>query len=298
MEENGTELPTSGLVLVVIAAAAIAGMIVFVVVRMLRVSKLPSNRPDEFLKPISTLRRGNPVVCCVGDSHTHGTYGFDWMTLISRRYPKLDFVNAGINGEQVHEVNKRLHKVVACKPALSIVIMGSNDRLSSCDRTTACAYGQCCGPKTVGEFHDDLDELVQRLLSDTSSHIALCSFPPVEAAPGTRLGRSVPAPTNVNDTNTKSFFYSVVVEQVSVSSFISLSLVFLHQATKSMCKRTCSTRKSNKRSLVSRRATVSTTCRWRKRTHTLLVMCHKAEHTTCSIHRHGFVFDLACGVTA
>lgn len=36
-----------------------------------------------------------PVVLCLGDSHTEGVYGGNWVASLAKEFPQLRFVNRG-----------------------------------------------------------------------------------------------------------------------------------------------------------------------------------------------------------
>ncbi len=40
-----------------------------------------------------------PVVLCLGDSHTEGVYGGNWMASLAKEFPQLRFVNRGGRAE-------------------------------------------------------------------------------------------------------------------------------------------------------------------------------------------------------
>ena len=88
---------------------------------------------------------------------------------------------------QADQVLARLDPVLAAKPSLVTVIVGSNDRLSATSKCSACAYGQCFHPRELEAFRADMDAMIDALLQNTPAVIAVFSIPPVEAAPGSRI---------------------------------------------------------------------------------------------------------------
>jgi lysophospholipase L1-like esterase len=117
----------------------------------------------------------------IGDSHTHGRLTFDWPSMLAIRRPDLQFVNAGINGEHVGDVLKRIEPILACDPDYATILLGSNERISSVSCGTALCYGQCCGPKQHDAYRVNLHKLFTILLERTKiRHIMVMCFPPGE----------------------------------------------------------------------------------------------------------------------
>jgi lysophospholipase L1-like esterase len=76
----------------------------------------------------STSRTKRTVVC-LGDSHTRGRLGASWINLLSQRLPKLQFINAGRDGEPSERILGRLPGLLRAHPdpAAVLVLSGSND---------------------------------------------------------------------------------------------------------------------------------------------------------------------------
>jgi len=78
------------------------------------------------------------TVICLGDSHTRGHLGSNWVAKLQKEYPELLFLNEGVDGEMsssilrrtpqvVHRIRRaRLPKVIA-----TLVMVGDNDVIAS-----------------------------------------------------------------------------------------------------------------------------------------------------------------------
>jgi lysophospholipase L1-like esterase len=135
-----------------------------VIVRTLvRVRRLPPNRPATF--------QGRGPVVCLGASTVHGNVSYNFVDELARRLPDRTFVNAGINGETSAQALARLPEVVACQPTDVVVMVGANDllgirgmRLSGGRRTT------------FEEYQANLTSIVRRL---APARVALLSIQPL-----------------------------------------------------------------------------------------------------------------------
>lgn len=69
------------------------------------------------------------AVIFLGDSHTRGFYGASWLRLLKPKFPHLQFVNAGNDGEPSESIAARLPGLLAAHPdpAAVFIFSGSND---------------------------------------------------------------------------------------------------------------------------------------------------------------------------
>jgi hypothetical protein len=56
------------------------------------------------------------LVVCLGDSNTQGQFSANYVTRLQGRWPELQFVNAGVNGQLAYNIAQRLDDVVAQDP--------------------------------------------------------------------------------------------------------------------------------------------------------------------------------------
>lgn len=126
---------------------------------------------------------GRPVLVCAGDSITHGVISANWVRQVARAVaPAVDTVNAGVSGNLAWNLLSRLDEVVACRPALVTVLIGTNDALSQISRNWSDGYMKrqhLPRRPDIGWYGDNLERIVGLLKSETSARIALMSLPPL-----------------------------------------------------------------------------------------------------------------------
>jgi lysophospholipase L1-like esterase len=132
------------------------------------------------------------TVACLGASIIHGRISYSVVDLLADRLgPTYQLVNAGVNGDLAYNLRQRLQQVVACRPDVAIVLVGTNDVLASMSRRSEARYRRM---KNLPErptrdwYRDNLRAIVAALKSETGASIALCSLPV--------LGEALDSPTN------------------------------------------------------------------------------------------------------
>ena len=137
-----------------------------------------------------------PTLLCVGDSHTQGTSGTDWVAALARRHPNLRVVNAGVNAEWAEMVAARLPALLDAHPGVVGVTLlaGTNDVLAAESaamrgfyrlRFGAAALARVRPPSPEG-FEAAIDGALRALREKAPAgcRVALLTLPPV----GERLG--------------------------------------------------------------------------------------------------------------
>ena len=71
---------------------------------------------------------------------THGNVGHCWVDDLRTQYPGDNFLNEGINGNVVWQVQQRLQPILACKPDIVILMIGSNDAMASFNKKSGERY--------------------------------------------------------------------------------------------------------------------------------------------------------------
>ena len=134
------------------------------------------------------LSRGRPadvrqLVVCAGDSVTQGVASANWVgplqdQLGSRGYL---FVRAGWGGYLSHSLLRELDSVTACRPDAVVVMIGTNDVMATMDEAWRDSYSRQGLPEipTIETYRRWLTQIVERLLADTSSRVALLDLPPI-----------------------------------------------------------------------------------------------------------------------
>ncbi len=134
------------------------------------------------------LREGRPpdarhVVVCAGDSITQGVSSGDW---IGRLHDELGrrgyvFVNAGWSGYLSCTLLRELDSVIACRPDVVTVMIGTNDVMATTDDAWRSSYRRQEPPDAVSleTYRRWLDQIVCRLRTETSARVALIEIPPI-----------------------------------------------------------------------------------------------------------------------
>src|SRR5450432_867123 len=91
----------------------------------------PRNRPARFPGHLP----GRRVVVCAGDSLTAATLSADFVSVLEKRFPKRQFVNAGINGDTSKGLLKRAEEIMSCGPDEVTILIGTNEVRVSEDPT-------------------------------------------------------------------------------------------------------------------------------------------------------------------
>jgi lysophospholipase L1-like esterase len=155
-------------------------------------------------KPFSPRRYAahpgeRPVLVCAGDSITHGKISADWVRRTAAALSStVDTVNAGIIGDLAWNLLARLDEVIACRPAVVTVLIGTNDAAAQISAKWSDGYlkSKHLPRRPAPEWYrENLERIVERLKSETSARIALMSLPPMGDATEGRWGELV-APYN------------------------------------------------------------------------------------------------------
>ena len=168
-----------------------------VVVMLTRVMRLPANAPRRMLSssqsssqsssPSSSQSSPSPSssqrVAFLGASLTHGTISADFTARCAARagVDAGDVINAGVNGDLAWNALQRLPQVMACKPAVVVVLVGSNDVMSSLDRKRAERYRRVKRlpqEPTLDWYAENIAAIVDGVVAAGARPI-LCTLPPL-----------------------------------------------------------------------------------------------------------------------
>jgi len=145
----------------------------------------PSNDPQNFIKHYGANHTDpeKPVVMTIGDSITHGVMSHNYSKMIEDKLSAYGYqtVNAGINSDLAYSVVQRIDDILACKPKIVTVLIGTNDVMSTFPNenifyalTGRIPFGQ----KTSLDFYiDNLSILIRKLKSLPDVEIYLYSLP-------------------------------------------------------------------------------------------------------------------------
>lgn len=145
---------------------------------------LPGWRPDA---PEAFLLEGRrhgatTLVACIGDSITHGLISANYVDILDRRLRPggFQFVNAGVNGDLAFNILKRLDEVVACRPDVVTLLVGTNDVNARFDAVWEQRYRKDQGlpvPPTLEWYSGNVEAILTRLQAETEARIALIELP-------------------------------------------------------------------------------------------------------------------------
>ena len=185
-----------------------------------RATALPYNCPTAYLRRrlYESLKRGRaphhgasaaseradrppPVVAYIGDSITHGACCGSWAEACSARLlADCTPVNAGVNSECVHNMLARLDRVLACEPAVVVVMAGTNDVKGIYNREWGAhslwAQALPAMPSWTG-YERDLDTLLARVTACASVRaVGVCTLCPMGEDMGARANATFVARAN------------------------------------------------------------------------------------------------------
>ena len=168
------------LVAIIVTAVALAA-------RAVALTLAPWRAPKD--NPAAILRRGRApttrtLVVCAGDSITHGVMSADYLGLLSGRLGRhgYEFVNAGINGNLAWNVLQRLDDVVACRPEVVTLLVGTNDVLATLGPPWEPMYRRqqhIPVTPTRSWYVENLRAIIDRLRAETGARLAILDLPPL-----------------------------------------------------------------------------------------------------------------------
>jgi lysophospholipase L1-like esterase len=114
------------------------------------------------------------TILCLGDSHTRGFYGSDWVSMLQRELPSARLVRRGVDGQLARNIAARCPAALADAAANStlagvVLFCGTNDTLCASsaewrqlhERTTKFVKpGEACSPDTFEASVRQMIELV------------------------------------------------------------------------------------------------------------------------------------------
>jgi acyl-CoA thioesterase I len=163
-------------ILVIVAVALTFAAAFFYVTKV--ISKPPEGRAEDYLN--NQDLKNKKIIACIGDSLTHGNIGKSWVDCLRIEFPNDVFLNEGINGNTAWQVIQRLEPILACKPDVVLLMIGSNDAMGSFDLNSGLRYkrnNNLPEAPSFEKYKEQLQELLERL-SDIPK-IAICTIPPL-----------------------------------------------------------------------------------------------------------------------
>lgn len=177
-------LPMLTIIVITVAIAIPAAVFFYAFAKSTR---LPGNRPSEYLKR-KWADDNQSVVVLAGDSLTHGKVGVDYVQMLADTVDaeRYALVNAGVNSHLAWNLLQRLDEIVECDPKIVTILIGTNDANAATSREEARAYVRSMKLPQLPDntwFRETLRTIVTRLQSETSARIALLSIPTIGEKP-------------------------------------------------------------------------------------------------------------------
>lgn len=161
------------------------GLMVLIIVGWVawQIFRRPKHHPGQYLLERSRRARPRVLVCCAGDSLTHGTVSASYVDVLRERLAPEDFffINAGVNSELAYNVLQRLEQLVACQPDVVTLLIGTNDVNATMSEGNLRRYmrsNQLPQEPNLSWYRQNVERIVHTLKERTSARIALIS-PPV-----------------------------------------------------------------------------------------------------------------------
>ncbi|MDW6063094.1 SGNH/GDSL hydrolase family protein [Streptomyces sp. FXJ1.4098] len=138
---------------------------------------------------MTTQHTGTTHVVCLGDSLTSAQVSVDYIKMLKERtagHPYA-FTNAGVNGDLAYNALQRLDPVVAQRPDVVIVLIGTNDANASLSEKNVRMYTkmkQLPRRPTIDWYRQNLTAIAHRLTEETDARVALSSLPVLGEEPG------------------------------------------------------------------------------------------------------------------
>ena len=147
--------------------------------RMLRIIYTP---PVDYPNPKACLPE-QQVLVCAGDSITHGNVSYNWVNVLREQLPnKIQVFNAGINSDLSDSLLNRIDDIIAVKPSLVSILIGTNDINATLSKSALKRYYEqkkipIGTLPSIKSYQNNLTTIVRTLKSKTSAQIALVSLP-------------------------------------------------------------------------------------------------------------------------
>jgi lysophospholipase L1-like esterase len=118
------------------------------------------------------------TVVCLGDSITKGMISYHWIQEISRKIPAFRFLNHGVNGDLAYNALQRLEPVIAAKPDVVVILLGTNDVLHAIPSIELRIRKTNLPQKPDKDwFRANLHEIIRQIQTRTTARILIASMP-------------------------------------------------------------------------------------------------------------------------
>lgn len=127
---------------------------------------------------------GAHTVVFVGDSITAGEVSSDWVSLIRHILPGWRCVNAGVNGDLAWNASQRLGPVIAQRPNVVVLLIGTNDVAASAsrpllDRLRTMQQLPIDFEASLAYYVKSIEAIMQGIRAQSDAQIVLVEIPPL-----------------------------------------------------------------------------------------------------------------------
>lgn len=141
-----------------------------------RIQSLPPTAPERLVREPSKA-----LVVLAGASVTRGSMSQSYVELLEQQLgSRFQFANAGRNGDLAYNLAERLDPVVALRPDIVVLQIGTNDVNASLSPEAAASYQRLKKLPVLPtrEFYrENLVRIVKRLRTDAQPRLAILSLP-------------------------------------------------------------------------------------------------------------------------
>jgi lysophospholipase L1-like esterase len=140
--------------------------------------KKPKNYPD-FTK---INHQNKPIFIAFGDSLTQANMSADWLSIVEKKQPEIQFFNAGMNADLTDTLLTRIDEITECQPHFISLLIGSNDVMATTTEKRLKRYydlGKIKQDPDFETFKANYYKIIQNLKSETTAKIMVVSIPPI-----------------------------------------------------------------------------------------------------------------------
>lgn len=128
--------------------------------------------------------RDKKKILFLGASITQGMISKSYVKMLKEKFgtKQYKFINQGVAGYESYNVLKKLDKAIKTKPDYVILLVGTNDLLSSLDPKLAelsRKLKHIPHEPTINHYSNNITNIVKNLKQETQSKIAIASLPVV-----------------------------------------------------------------------------------------------------------------------
>ncbi len=155
-----------------------------------------TDSPEAFLRAGGRDAVASPVVACVGDSITNGLASANYVDLLKQRLgPEgFRFINAGINANLAWNVLQRIDTVIACRPDIVTLLIGTNDVNATFDAETEQRYRReqhLPERPSLAWYRDNVAAILDSLQRETDARLIALDIPILGENPAGEMNRRV-----------------------------------------------------------------------------------------------------------